>query len=277
MGQPTTPTAPTVTSGTPTLPEPSAPAAQPAPEEARLRRELAAVYRLVAHFRMTDLIFTHISVRVPGPEQHFLINPYGLLFEEITASSLVKIDLAGNPVEPTPHPVNPAGFVIHSAVHAARQDAHCVLHTHTRAGCAVAAQRDGLLPLNQISMEFHDRVGYHDYEGVALNLAEQERLVADLAGHPALILRNHGLLTVGRTPGEAFLRMYYLDKACEIQIAAQAGGGPLVLPSGETAELTARQLTGQEHGSDLQDDRAGELAWAALLRLADRIAPDHAN
>lgn len=167
--------------------------------------------------------------------------------------------------------------MIHSAVHAARQDAHCVLHTHTRAGCAVAAQRDGLLPLNQISMEFHDRVGYHDYEGVALNLAEQERLVADLAGHPALILRNHGLLTVGRTPGEAFLRMYYLDKACEIQIAAQAGGGPLVLPSPKTAELTARQLTGQEHGSDLQDDQAAELAWAALLRLADRIAPDHAN
>ncbi|MFD7595511.1 class II aldolase/adducin family protein [Kitasatospora sp. NPDC059812] len=274
MGLPAAPTVPTVTSGPPTASVPTTP---PAPDEARLRRELAAVYRLVAHFRMTDLIFTHISVRVPGPEQHFLINPYGLLFEEITASDLVKIDLAGNPVEPTPHPVNPAGFVIHSAVHAARQDAHCVLHTHTRAGCAVAAQRDGLLPLNQISMEFHDRVGYHDYEGVALNLAEQERLVADLGGHPALILRNHGLLTVGRTPGEAFLRMYYLDKACEIQIAAQAGGGPLVLPSRETAELTARQLTGQEHGSDLQDDRAGELAWAALLRLADRIAPDHAN
>jgi ribulose-5-phosphate 4-epimerase/fuculose-1-phosphate aldolase len=142
-------------------------------EELRLRRELAAVYRLVAHFRMTDLIFTHISVRLPGPEHHFLINPYGLLFEEITASNLVKIDLSGHAVEDSPHPVNPAGFVIHSAIHAARPDAHCVLHTHTRAGCAVAAQEHGLLPLNQISMEFYGRLGYHDYEGVALNLAEQ--------------------------------------------------------------------------------------------------------
>ncbi|MFD9126300.1 class II aldolase/adducin family protein [Kitasatospora sp. NPDC059571] len=246
-------------------------------EELRLRRELAAVYRLVAHFRMTDLIFTHISVRVPGPEQHFLINPYGLLFEEITASNLVKIDLSGNPVEETPYPVNPAGFVIHSAIHAARSDAHCVLHTHTRAGCAVAAQADGLLPVNQIAMEFHDRVGYHDYEGVALNLAEQQRLVADLAGHPALILRNHGLLTVGRTPGEAFLRMYYLDKACEIQTTAQAGGARLVLPSPEVRELTARQLAGEDTDSDLQDTAAYDLAWAALLRLAHRIAPDHTD
>ncbi|MFG2822263.1 class II aldolase/adducin family protein [Kitasatospora sp. NPDC048365] len=246
-------------------------------EELRLRRELAAVYRLVAHFRMTDLIFTHISVRVPGPEQHFLINPYGLLFEEITASDLVKIDLSGNAVEETPHPVNPAGFVIHSAIHAARSDAHCVLHTHTRAGCAVAAQADGLLPINQIAMEFHDRVGYHDYEGVALNLDEQQRLVADLGGHPALILRNHGLLTVGRTPGEAFLRMYYLDKACEIQTTAQAGGARLVLPSPEVRELTARQLAGEDTDSDLQDTAAYDLAWAALLRLAHRIAPDHTD
>ncbi|GGN07676.1 class II aldolase/adducin family protein [Streptomyces fuscichromogenes] len=247
----------------------------PASEELRLRRELAAVYRLVAHFRMTDLIFTHISVRLPGPEHHFLINPYGLLFEEITASNLVKIDLSGNPVEETPHPVNPAGFVIHSAIHAARADAQCVLHTHTRAGCAVAAQEDGLLPLNQISMEFWGRLGHHAYEGVALNLAEQRRLVADLGGHPALLLRNHGLLTVGETPGQAFLRMYYLDKACEIQTTAMAGGAKLVLPDPEVCELTARQLTGEEHGSDLQDDRAAELAWSALLRLADRIAPDH--
>ncbi|MGW7539721.1 class II aldolase/adducin family protein [Streptomyces sp. NPDC054770] len=247
----------------------------PASEELRLRRELAAVYRLVAHFRMTDLIFTHISVRLPGPEHHFLINPYGLLFEEITASNLVKIDLSGNPVEETPYPVNPAGFVIHSAIHAARADARCVLHTHTRAGCAVAAQEDGLLPLNQISMEFYGRLGHHAYEGVALNLAEQQRLVADLGGHPALLLRNHGLLTVGETPGQAFLRMYYLDKACEIQTTAMAGGAKLVLPDPEVCELTARQLTGQSHDSDLQDDKAYDLAWSALLRLADRIAPDH--
>lgn len=244
-------------------------------EERRLRRELAAVYRLVAHFRMTDLIFTHISARVPGPGHHFLINPYGLLFEEITASNLVKVDLSGRPVEETPHPVNPAGFVIHSAVHASRPDAHCVLHTHTKAGCAVAAQEDGLLPLNQISLEFYGRLGYHDYEGVALNLAEQRRLVADLADHPAMILRNHGLLTVGETPAQAFLRMYYLDKACEIQIAATAGGAKLVTPPPEICELTARQLSGEDEGSDFQDDQAYDLAWSALLRLVERVAPDY--
>ncbi|MFS7875236.1 class II aldolase/adducin family protein [Streptomyces asiaticus] len=244
-------------------------------EEHRLRRELAAVYRLVAHFRMTDLIFTHISVRLPGPEHHFLINPYGLLFEEITASNLVKIDLSGHPVEDSPYPVNPAGFVIHSAIHAARPDAQCVLHTHTKAGCAVAAQEDGLLPLNQISMEFYGRVGYHDYEGVALNLAEQRRLVADLADHPALILRNHGLLTVGETPAQAFLRMYYLDKACEIQTAAMAVGSELITPHPDICALTARQLAGEDDSSDLQDDKAYDLAWAALLRMAERIAPDY--
>ncbi|MFF4835019.1 class II aldolase/adducin family protein [Streptomyces sp. NPDC001315] len=246
-----------------------------AAEELRLRRELAAVYRLVAHFRMTDLIFTHISVRLPGPEHHFLINPYGLLFEEITASNLVKIDLAGHPVEETPYPVNPAGFVIHSAIHAARSDAHCVLHTHTKAGCAVAAQEDGLLPLNQISMEFYGRLGYHDYEGVALNLAEQHRLVTDLGDHPALVLRNHGLLTVGETPAQAFLRMYYLDKACEIQTAAMATGTKLVTPHPDICELSARQLAGEDESSDLQDDKANALAWSALLRLVERIAPDY--
>ncbi|MGW5093813.1 class II aldolase/adducin family protein [Streptomyces nodosus] len=256
------------------LAAPAATGSCDAEEERRLRRELAAVYRLVAHFRMTDLIFTHISVRLPGPDHHFLINPYGLLFEEITASNLVKIDLSGNPVEETPHKVNPAGFVIHSAIHAARADARCILHTHTRAGCAVAAQEGGLLPLNQMSMEFYDRVGYHDYEGVALNLDEQRRLVADLGGHPALILRNHGLLTVGETPGQAFLRMYYLEKACEIQVTAQAGGAPLTVPSAEVCEYTAQQLTGTAE-ADFQDDDAIELAWSALLRLADRIAPDH--
>ncbi|ROQ63658.1 ribulose-5-phosphate 4-epimerase/fuculose-1-phosphate aldolase [Streptomyces sp. 840.1] len=245
-----------------------------AAEELRLRRELAAVYRLVAHFRMTDLIFTHISQRLPGPDNHFLINPYGLLFEEITASSLVKIDLDGNPVGDSPYPVNPAGFVIHSAIHRARPDAHCVLHTHTRAGCAVAAQQGGLLPLNQMSMEFHNRVGYHDYEGVALNLDEQERLVTDLGGHPALVLRNHGLLTVGESAAQAFLRMYYLEKACEIQVTAQAAGAALVLPPEEICEYTAQQLAG-EAAADFQDDIAYDLAWAALLRLVERIAPDH--
>ncbi|MEV0849235.1 class II aldolase/adducin family protein [Streptomyces sp. NPDC049954] len=252
----------------------SASASAPEADEQALRRELAAVYRLVAHFRMTDLIYTHISLRLPGPDHHFLINPYGLMFEEITASSLVKIDLDGNAVEPSPYPVNPAGFVIHSAVHRAREDARCVLHTHTKAGCAVAAQKGGLLPLNQMSMEFYGRLAYHDYEGQALNLAEQQRLVTDLGDHHALVLRNHGLLTIGDTAARAFLRMYYLDKACEIQVTAQAGGTALVLPPEEVCAYTSRQMNG-EADSDLADDQANDLAWAALLRLLDRVAPDY--
>ena len=245
----------------------------PAKTEAELRRELAAVYRLLAHFKMTDLIFTHVSVRIPGPEHHFLINPYGLLFEEITASNLVKIGLDGELVEPSEYQVNPAGFVIHGAIHEARPDAHCVLHTHTKAGCAVAAQEHGLLPLNQISMEFYNRVGYHDYEGIALNTAERVRLVEDLRDHPAMILRNHGLLTVGESAAEAFLRMFYLEKACDIQIAAQASG-ELRVPSPEIAEHTARQFAG-EATDDYTDDQAYEMAWAALLRMLDRTAPDY--
>lgn len=247
------------------------------PEERTLRQELAACYRLVAHFRMTDLIFTHITVRLPGPEHHFLINPYGLMFDEIRASDLVKIDLQGRPVEPTRHKVNPAGFVIHSAIHAAREDARCVLHTHTRAGCAVAAQPAGLLPVNQISMEFYGRVAYHGYEGVALNLDEQKRLVADLADKPVMILRNHGLLTVGETVAQAFLRMYYLEKACDIQLAAQAGG-ELLLPSHEVCEHTRRQFNEPARplaDGELSDPDANELAWQALLRLLDRVAPDY--
>nr|WP_314142002.1 class II aldolase/adducin family protein [uncultured Rhodococcus sp.] len=244
-------------------------------ENYRLRRELAAVYRLTAHFGMTDLIFTHISLRIPGPEHRFLINPYGLMFEEITASSLVEIGLDGRPLHRGDHRVNPAGFVIHSAIHAERDDAHCVLHTHTRAGCAVAAQQQGLLPLNQISMEFYGRVAYHDYEGVALDLDEQKRLVADLGGHNSMILRNHGLLTTGATAGAAFLRMLYLNKACQIQVDALAGGSALILPDHETAEHAAQQLAGTATGEDFSDPDANALAWSALLRLADRIAPDY--
>jgi ribulose-5-phosphate 4-epimerase/fuculose-1-phosphate aldolase len=240
-----------------------------------LRCELAAVYRLVAHYRMTDLIFTHISLRLPGPDHHFLINPYGLLFDEITASSLVKIDLAGNKVEESPYPVNPAGFVIHGAIHAAREDAQCILHTHTRAGCAVAAQAHGLLPLNQISMEFYGRTAYHDYEGVALSLDEQKRLVDDMGQNDVMILRNHGLLTVGRTPGEALLRMINLDKACQIQVDALSGNPELVLPSDELARRTAAQLAGEDtEGDDFVDTLALDLAWEALFRQAERIAPD---
>ena len=246
----------------------------PAATEADLRRELAAVYRLVAHYRMTDLVFTHISVRLPGEDDHFLINPYGLLFEEITTSSLVRIDLDGNVIGESAHGVNPAGFVIHGAIHAAREDAMCVLHTHTLAGCAVAASGAGLLPLNQISMEFFDRVGYHEYEGVALNLDEQKRLVEDLGGHDALILRNHGLLTVGPTPARAFLRMYYLNKACEIQVAASRLG-ELVIPDPRISEHTAQQLTGQAAGDDFTDDVGYDLAWAAMLRMIDRTQPEY--
>jgi ribulose-5-phosphate 4-epimerase/fuculose-1-phosphate aldolase len=243
--------------------------------ERELREQLAAVYRLVAHYRMTDLIFTHISLRLPGPDHHFLINPYGLLFEEITASNLVKIDLSGNKVEESPYPVNPAGFVIHSAIHAAREDAQCILHTHTRAGCAVAGQAHGLLPINQISMEFYGRTAYHDYEGVALSLDEQSRLVSDMGSHDVMILRNHGLLTVGRTPGEALLRMINLDKACQIQVDALAGGAELVLPSDELALRTAAQLVGEDtEGDDFVDSFAMDLAWEALLRQAERIGPD---
>ncbi|AIL61595.1 class II aldolase/adducin family protein [Pseudomonas alkylphenolica] len=249
----------------------------PTETELRLRQELAACYRLIAHFRMTDLIFTHISVRIPGPEHHFLINPYGLMFDEITASNLVKIDLQGNAVEPSPYPVNPAGFVIHSAIHGAREDARCVLHTHTKAGCAVAALKCGLLPVNQISMEFYGKVAYHDYEGVALDMDEQQRLVADLGNKPVLMLRNHGLLTVGENVSEAFLRMYYLEKACEIQLAAQAAG-EIVLPSDAVCAHTERQFNDharQLKEGELTDSGAMQLAWKALLRMLERVAPDY--
>jgi ribulose-5-phosphate 4-epimerase/fuculose-1-phosphate aldolase len=260
---------------------PGTPATHRSDEEWRLRRELAACYRLIAHFRMTDLIFTHISMRIPGPEHHFLINPYGLFFDEITASNLVKIGLDGRAVEPTPHPVNPAGFVIHSAIHGAREDAHCVLHTHTKAGCAIAAQKDGLLPVNQMSLEFYGKVAYHDYEGIALDLDEQKRLVADLGSKPVMILRNHGLLTVGKDAQQAFLRMYYLEKACEIQLTAQTAGAALVLPPQQVCEHAERQFNAppapSQDARTLSDPDGYDLAWSALLRLLDRIDPTYKN
>jgi ribulose-5-phosphate 4-epimerase/fuculose-1-phosphate aldolase len=199
------------------------------------------------------------------------------MFDEITASNLVKIDLNGRAVEPSPYPVNPAGFVIHSAIHGAREDAQCVLHTHTKAGCAVAALECGLLPVNQISMEFYGRVAYHDYEGIALDMDEQQRLVQDLGDKSVLMLRNHGLLTVGESVSQAFLRMYYLEKACEIQLAAQAAG-KLVLPPAAVCEHTERQFN--EPGrplaeGELSDPDGLALAWAALLRLLDRVSPGY--
>ncbi|SMF12193.1 Ribulose-5-phosphate 4-epimerase/Fuculose-1-phosphate aldolase [Tistlia consotensis] len=237
-------------------------------EEWQRRVELAACYRLVARYGMTDLVYTHISARVPGTRDQFLINGYGLLFEEITASSLVKIDLDGRPVEDSDWEVNPAGFTIHSAIHQQRHDAECVVHTHTVAGMAVAAQQEGLLPINQMSMQFHGRLAYHDYEGIALDLDERGRLQRDLGDKPCMILRNHGLLTVGVTVGEAFSLMYYLNKACELQVAALAGGRPLVIPSDNVCAHAAGQF-------DVGTPTAGQLEWTALLRRLDREEPDY--
>src|SRR5262249_49704579 len=197
-------------------------------EEWQARVDLAAAYRLTALYGWDDLIFTHISARVPGPGHHFLINPYGMMFEEITASSLVKIGLDGKKVMDSPYDINPAGFTIHSAVHAAREDALCVMHLHTRHGIAVSAQKQGLLPLSQQSLFSLASIAYHDYEGVALNEDEKPRLVADLGDKKNLILRNHGLLTIGSNAADAFLNMYLLERACEIQLIAQSGGTELV-------------------------------------------------
>lgn len=251
----------------------SGPTAATSADERRLRVELAACYRLIAHFRMTDLVFTHISARVPGPEHHFLINPYGLMFDEITASNLVKIDLDGRPVAPTSYRVNPAGFVIHSAIHAARDDARCVLHTHTRSGVAVSCLKEGLLPLNQFALQFYGRVGYHDYEGIAQDLDERARLVRDLGNKDVMILRNHGLLSVGRTVPEAFMRMYYLERSCEVQVTAQATGAEMVFPSPEVCAYVESQYNGA--ASEQADEDYLDLAWSALTRMLDRESPSY--
>jgi ribulose-5-phosphate 4-epimerase/fuculose-1-phosphate aldolase len=246
--------------------------------EWRLRQELAACYRLLAHFRMTDLIYTHCTVRVPGPDHRYLISPYGLMFDEVTASNLVLLDRDGGPVGRKKPYINLAGFVIHGAIHRARTDAQCVVHTHTRAGCAVAAQREGLLPINQISLEFHGRVAYHDYEGISYDLDEQQRLARNLGDQPVMILRNHGLLTTGKTVAQAFLRMYYLEKACEIQIAAQSAGQELSLPAADICHRTERQFNAPPASSDpllVSNPDELSLAWNALLRLLDRIDPSY--
>jgi len=233
-------------------------------DEWRVRVDLAACYRLIAMYGWDDMIFTHISARVPGPDEHFLINAYGLLFEEMTASSLIKVDLNGAIVLDTPYPVNPAGFTIHSAVHAARTDAGCVLHTHTRAGIAVSAQKDGLLPLSQISLIPYATVSYHDYEGIALNEDEKPRLVADLGTSNFLILRNHGLLTVGANIPDAFLFMYALETACQTQIMAQSTGGALTPINPAIVAGIQAQVEAVTKGL------GGALAWPALLRKLDR-------
>lgn len=239
------------------------------PEEWALRVDLAAAYRLVALFGWDDLVFTHLTVRVPGSEHHFLINPYGFGFEEITASSLVKVGLHGQPVMATPHPVNPAGFTIHSAVHAAREDALCVMHTHSLNGVAVSAQKAGVLPISQQSLFVLASLGYHDYEGVALNEDEKPRLVRDLGANTFLMLRNHGLLTVGPTVADAFLAMYLFEAACMIQVRALAGSRELIeipRPLVDGIKAQAMQVT---------RGLGGALAWPSLLRKLDRRNPGY--
>jgi ribulose-5-phosphate 4-epimerase/fuculose-1-phosphate aldolase len=234
-------------------------------EEWQARVDLAAAYRLVAHYGWDDLVFTHISARVPGQEHHFLINPYGLMFDEITASSLVKVDLEGKIVMESPYQINPAGFVIHSAIHAAREDALCVMHTHTLAGVAVSAQAGGLLPISQQSMFPLATIGYHGYEGLALNEDEKPRLVADLGNKNCLILRNHGLLTVGTSPAEAFFAMYSLQRACEVQLLAQSGGAELLTIPKPILDGVAAQVKIVTKGL------GADLVWPGLMRKLDKI------
>ena len=258
----------------PGRPAPAGQSQDAAPSRGRDAREwearvaLAACYRLVALYGMDDIVYTHISARVPGGDEHFLINPFGTMFEEITASSLVRIDLDGKVVAPAGARVNEAGFTIHSAVHAARPDIGCVIHTHTRAGMAVSALESGLLPLCQKSMLFHDRLAYHDYRGVAFDLAERESLVADLGRHKAMILRNHGLLTCGATVAEAYVEMFYLDKSASAQLQAMATGERIVEPSASVCEKSARQFAGDSA-------RSGEREWPSLIRRLDREDPGY--
>ncbi len=236
-------------------------------EEWQARVELAALYRLVALYGWDDLIYTHISARLPGPDHHFLINPYGMLFEEITASSLVKIDLEGNILQETPYFINPAGFTIHSAIHAAREDARFVMHLHSDQGVAVAAQKAGLLPISQHALIVLPRLAYHDYEGIALNLDERERLVADLGDKSLMLLWNHGTLAVGDTAANCWIGMYYLERACAMQVKALSGGAENI----RLASLAARaEVEGQ-----VARGIGGALAWPGSLRKLDRQLPGY--
>jgi ribulose-5-phosphate 4-epimerase/fuculose-1-phosphate aldolase len=242
-------------------------------DEWKLRVNLAACYRLVAMYGWSDLIFTHISAKLPesvsGKDHHFLINPYGLMFDEITASSLLKIDLQGKQINESSFYVNHAGFVIHSTIHEARHDAVCVLHTHSRAGVAVSAQKEGLLPISQQSSLLLSSLAYHDYEGLAVHDDERDRLKADLGDNKYMILRNHGLLTVGCSVPDAFLAMYFLETSCQIQISAQAGGTLSPVPQKVLDGVTSAVRVQQSKGS------AADLAWPALLRRLDRLSPGY--
>lgn len=246
----------------------------PTPDaEWHVREQLAACYRLVAHYGWDDLVFTHISARVPGPEHHFLINPYGQLFEEITASSLVKVDLDGKTVGESAFPVNPAGFTIHSAIHEVREDAGCVMHLHTVDGTAVSISNEGLKPNNQTAQLICADLAYHDYEGVALDHAERPRLQQDLGNHHLMLLRNHGTLTVGRTCADAFLRMYFLERACSMQARARAmvSAGNDYPIEANVAEKNARLTTGPEQFAQFSN----QLVWPALIRRLERNCPDY--
>ncbi|MDO6837887.1 class II aldolase/adducin family protein [Paraglaciecola chathamensis] len=238
-------------------------------QEWKARVDLAAAYRMVAHYGWDDLIFTHISAHVPGPEHHFLINPYGMMFDEVTASSLVKVNLQGEKVMESDYDINPAGFVIHSAVHEAREDAQCVMHLHTTAGIAVSTQKQGLLPLSQQSLFALSSMSYHEYEGVALNPDEKKRLVADLGSTNFMILRNHGLLTCADSIADAFLGMFLLQRSCEIQLQAQASGQELIpIPEQILAGIRAQ-------AQQVTRSAGGALAWPGILRQLDRTNPGY--
>jgi ribulose-5-phosphate 4-epimerase/fuculose-1-phosphate aldolase len=240
-------------------------------EEWAIRVDLAAAYRMVAYFGWDDLVFTHLSARIPGPEHHFLLNPYQLMFEEVTASSLVKVDVHGNPVDPTPFITNPAGFTIHSAVHMARDDAQAVMHLHTPAGQAVSAHEEGLLPLTQTAMLVLGDLAFHEYEGVAVDHDERERIVSDLGSKGAMLLRNHGTLAVGNSVGECFVKLYFIERACQAQIMALTAGDRLSHPPQGAAELAAQQ------GAAGLKVAANFLAWPALKRKAYRLDPGFAD
>lgn len=238
------------------------------PEEWQTRIELAAAYRLAANYGWDDLIFTHFSARVPGPEEHFLLNPFGMMFREVTASNLIKVDLDGNVVMESEWECNPAAFVIHGVVHESHPDATAVMHLHTVEGVGVSAQKDGLLPIGQTSVSLFNDVAYHDYEGLALGLEERERLLADLGDKSRMILRSHGLLALGDGVGDAFYKLYGLQRSCEYQIAAQAGGDLIILPQELCDKAEHQAKTG--FSTDL-----GTLAWRALRRLADELDPSY--
>ena len=238
--------------------------------ENQLRHQLAAVYRLSAYFNWMDLTFNHISVRLPEKEngkECYLVNPQGLLSEEMTPSKLVKIDVEGNVLYPPGATVIPAGFTIHSAIHTSREDAVCIMHNHSLPGMVVSTMKEGLLPLTQLSMEFYNRIAYHDFVGIALNLDEREIIVKNLGHHKAMIMRNHGLLTLGNSIPEAFYYMYYLNKSCEIQIQTLSATKDPYIPPPATLEYTAKQY-------DIYHEDDVRMVWEAMMRKLNREFPD---